>query len=150
METVVITQEARMYPLIEQELQRQETIDRQRAAADSRRARYSALRAGDQLAAAVAHDVAIRDAEASDVRALIRLSDLDSQTVPAGRVLVAEVDGKVRAALAVETGRIIADPFEETLHVRALLRLRAEQLHIGPSRRHGLLGLLTMRPGRAA
>jgi hypothetical protein len=139
-----------MYPLIEEELARQSAIDRQRAAAGARRARYAAQRAGDQFAAAAAQDIAIRDAEPADVRALITLSDLDSQPVPAGRVLVAEADGRIRAALAVETGRIIADPFESTVHLRALLRLRAEQLQPHSGRRGGLLGLLTMRPGRAA
>src|SRR5262245_26465547 len=103
-----------MYPMIEEELQRQASIDRQRAAADARRARYAAMRRADDLVAATAQDVVIRTADTGDVLALIHLSELDSQSVPAGKVLVAEVDGTIRAALSVDTGRFVADPFEST------------------------------------
>jgi hypothetical protein len=150
MKKTVITQEARMYPMLEQELQRQAAIDRQRAATEARRARYSALRHADDLVAATAPQVVIRTAHAGDVLALINLSDLDSQSVPAGRVLVAEVDGEIRAALSVESGSVIADPFQSTTNLRALLRLRADQMQPSHNRRGGLLGLLAMRPGRAA
>ena len=139
-----------MYPMIEEELQRQASIDRQRAAAEARRARYAAMRRADDFVAATAPDVVIRTADAGDVLALINLSDLDSQPVPAGKVLVAEVNGEIRAALSVESGRVIADPFVPTTNVRALLRLRADQLQSVPSRRGGLLGLLAMRPHKAA
>jgi hypothetical protein len=139
-----------MYPMIEEELQRQASMDRQRAAADARRARYAAMRYADDLVAATAQDVVIRTADAGDVLALMNLSELDSQPVPAGTVLVAEVNGTIRAALSVDTGRVIADPFESTTNLRARLRLRADQLQSAPSRRGGLLGLLAMRPHKAA
>jgi hypothetical protein len=142
-------QEARMYPMLEEELQRQAAIDRQRAAADARRARYGSMRRADDLVAATGQNVVIRTADAGDVLALINLSDLDSQSVPPGRLLVAEVEGEIRAALSVETGRFIADPFESTVNLRALLRLRADQLQ-SSSRRGGLFGLLAMRPHKAA
>jgi hypothetical protein len=150
MKKTVSTQEARMYPMLQEELQRQAAMDRQRAAADARRARYAATRQADDLVAATAQNVVIRTADAGDVLALIHLSDLDSKPVPAGRILVAEVEGQIHAALSVETGRLIADPFQSTINLRALLRLRADQLQSSTSRRGGLLGLLAMRPGRAA
>jgi hypothetical protein len=150
MKKPVSTQEARMYPMIEEELQRQAAIDRQRAAGNARRARYAAMRQADDLTAASAQNVVIRTADAGDVLALMNLSDLDSQPLPAGRVLVAEVDGQIRAALSVESGRVIADPFQSTVNLRALLRLRADQLQSSSNRRGGLLGLLAMRPHKAA
>ena len=139
-----------MYPMFEEELQRQASIDRQRAAADARRARYSQVRRADDLVAATGQNVVIRTADAGDVLALINLSDLDSQPVPSGSVLVAEVEGEIRAALSVESGRFIADPFVSTANLRALLRLRADQLQSSSRRRGGLLGLLAMRPHKAA
>jgi hypothetical protein len=132
------------------ELLRQEPLDLDLASAVARRARYAAARRTDDLVAATAQDVVIRTADPGDVLAVINLSELDSQPVPAGKLLVAEVDGKIRAALSVETGRVIADPFEPSTHLRALLRLRADQLQSAPSRRGGLLGLLAMRPHKAA
>jgi hypothetical protein len=46
-------------------------------------------------------------------------------------VLVAEVDGRLRAALPVDGGAPIADPFHRGRELLALLRLRAEQLRPG-------------------
>jgi hypothetical protein len=143
-------QEARMYPMLEEELQRQAAIDRQRAAADARRARYGTMRRADALVAAAGQDVVIRTADAGDVLALINLSDLDSQPLPSGKVLVAEIDGEIRAALSVESGRLVADPFVSTINLRALLRLRADQLQSTTRRRGGLLGRLALRPHTAA
>lgn len=60
--------------------------------------------------------------EASDVR---RLAALDSAAAPRGDVLLAIVDGRPTAALALGDGRVVADPFVPTADVVALLRLRA-------------------------
>src|SRR4051794_5093315 len=55
--------------------------------------------------------VVVRVATAADAEDLRRLAALDSARPLAGTVLVAESDGHVRAAYAVEEARAIADPF---------------------------------------
>jgi hypothetical protein len=72
--------------------------------------------------------VTIRPAFPDDAPALARLAALDSQRVPVGPLLLAEVDGEPWAALALETSRVIADPFRPTAELVALLRGRAAQL----------------------
>ena len=84
--------------------------------------------------------VLIRAARGSDGDALGRLAALDSASVPAGDLLVAESDGALVAALAPETGAAIADPFHPTADVVALLALRAERLR-GSRRLADRLGL---------
>ena len=56
----------------------------------------------------------IRHATAADEADLIRLAALDSSRVPSGELLVAQVDGHLVAALSIDTGAAIADPFEHT------------------------------------
>ena len=72
-----------------------------------------------------APSVLIRAARGSDGPALERLAALDSATVPAGELLVAEADGALVAARSLTTGQAIADPFVPSADVRALLELRA-------------------------
>ena len=67
----------------------------------------------------------IRPAYPDDAAALERLATLDSRRPLHGRVLVAERDGRVLAALAVADGRTIADPFSPTADLVALLQLHA-------------------------
>ena len=76
-------------------------------------------------------DVAIRLAEPEDATALAELAAIDSTTHFAergGLVLVAESHGHPVAALDVERGTAIADPFEPSAPLVDLLRLRARQL----------------------
>jgi len=82
-----------------------------------------------------APSVLIRAARGSDGSALERLAALDSATVPAGSLLVAEADGRVVAAIASSTGKAIADPFLPTADVLALLELRAAGARAPRSRR---------------
>lgn len=73
--------------------------------------------------------LAIRRAGPADAAALRRLAELDSAPSPApGPVLVAEVGGELRAALLLETGAAIADPFHPTAELVSLLGSRARQL----------------------
>lgn len=73
--------------------------------------------------------ITIRLAAPDDQLALIRLAALDSaEAVPPGRVLLAEVDGELRAALSLADGSSIADPFHPTLHVLELLKRHAKAL----------------------
>jgi hypothetical protein len=59
-----------------------------------------------------------------DGAAVAALAALDSTTAPAGTVLLAEVGGEPRAALAPRGDRAFADPFEPTAELVELLRER--------------------------
>ncbi|MCW2995420.1 MAG: hypothetical protein JWQ18_2915 [Conexibacter sp.] len=72
--------------------------------------------------------VTIRPALADDAGAVARLAALDSARVPEGPLLLAEIDGEPWAALTLEDGRPIADPFRPTAALVDLLRRRAAQL----------------------
>ena len=73
-------------------------------------------------------DLIIREATCADYEALERLAQLDSAPTPTGQVLVAAVDGELRAALPLDGGRSVADPFHPTAALTSLLVLRARQL----------------------
>jgi hypothetical protein len=66
--------------------------------------------------------IVLRHATAADERALRNLAALDSQRLPAGPFLVAELDGELRSALSLSDGAVIADPFRHTAHLVELLR----------------------------
>ena len=71
----------------------------------------------------------IRLARDTDAAAVERLAALDgARRTPAGTVLVAELDGQLRAALALGDGSVVADPFVPTADLVALLRTRADLL----------------------
>jgi hypothetical protein len=72
--------------------------------------------------------VTLRYAAAGDAPRLRDLADLDSATLPNGPLLVAEVDGRLRAALPLDGGRAIADPFHRGAELIELLRVRAAHL----------------------
>jgi hypothetical protein len=89
-----------------------------------------------QLRAVGADDtVIIRVAEPYDAPALARLAALDAGRPLHGRILVAESGGVALAALSLEDGRAVADPFLPTAGHVALLRTRADLLRRGRSRR---------------
>jgi len=67
----------------------------------------------------------IRLATEADAAALIRLAALDSQRPLTGRAVVGELDGAPAAAISLEDGRTIADPFRPTASLLAHLRMRA-------------------------
>jgi hypothetical protein len=77
----------------------------------------------------------IREAQAADEAALRELAALDSSRVPAGRLLVAEIDGELQAAAPLAGGPAIADPFRPTETLVSLLQLRAAQLRTLARRR---------------
>ncbi len=72
----------------------------------------------------------LRYAAAKDAPGLRWLAELDSAETPAGPVLVAEVDGRLRAALPLDGGSPIADPFHKGAELIELLRVRARQLAV--------------------
>jgi hypothetical protein len=87
--------------------------------------------------------ISIRPFADSDAQAVRAVAQRDSSLVPAGELLVAEVDGAARAVLSLDTGEVVADPFAPTAVLVDLLRTRARQLGGRPvpfrRRRRGLL-----------
>jgi hypothetical protein len=67
----------------------------------------------------------LRTARPDDDLALRRLAQLDSSRPPTGPVLLAVVGSEPVAALSVETGAVVADPFRPTADVVAVLRQAA-------------------------
>lgn len=72
--------------------------------------------------------VTLRYASAADADKLRHLAALESAHAPTGPALVAEVDGRLRAALPLDGGAPIADPFHRGVELIELLRIRATQL----------------------
>ncbi len=85
----------------------------------------------------------VRPATGADAHALGILAQLDEAADLAGRVLLAEQDGRAVAALSLDEDRAVADPFVASAGAVALLRLRAGQLARGPSRARREPGLRT-------
>src|SRR3712207_5760046 len=81
--------------------------------------------------------VCIRLAGTEDTAALKRLGELEGRALPEGEALVALVDGRVLAAIAVTGGETIADPFAQTAGLTGqLVDARAHML--GLDTRRGL------------
>lgn len=99
---------------------------------------------------ATSDSISIRPFADSDAQALRAVAQRDSSMVPAGMLLVAEVDGQVRAALSLHTGEVVADPFAPSAAAVDLLRTRARQLTGGPPLRRRRRGLLERRSARDA
>ena len=71
----------------------------------------------------------IRPARPGDEPALTRLAQLEGRgAFVAERVLVAELDGALRAAVSLDRRRAVADPFHPTAALLEVLELRAAQL----------------------
>jgi hypothetical protein len=84
----------------------------------------------------------IRLATDQDAGALRRLAELDSRAPLVGRTLIGELDGAPAAALALDDGRVIADPTRHTANLVVCLRVRAQALNAyqrTPSLRERLL-----------
>jgi hypothetical protein len=81
-----------------------------------------------EIAMFPANAYTIRLATEEDAATLRRLAALDSRPQLRGRVLIAEDDHVPVAALAVEDGRTVADPFRRTDMPLVLLRMRASAL----------------------
>jgi hypothetical protein len=102
-----------------------------RRAADAHRLTHRRSQPGRPVA--TDRSVTLRFASPADQGPLARLAELDSSTPPMLPVLLAEVDGQLRAALALTDGTLVADPFHPTADVIDLLRARALQLDATPS-----------------
>jgi hypothetical protein len=73
-------------------------------------------------------NVTVRRSGSGDQVELARLAELDSGKPPRGPALIAEADFRMLAALPIGSGRPIADPFEPTAELVALLELRRAQI----------------------
>jgi hypothetical protein len=89
--------------------------------------------------------VTVRRFQERDIDAIRILAALDEKDLPKGGVLVAELHGELVAALPLDGGPALADPFRPTASIVELLRLRASQLR-GPGRPWlGMLGVPAWR-----
>jgi len=133
------------------------TLQRQLAQARVDELRREAARVGTgrgrarrfQESASAEPAIVIRADRPEDERALARLAALDSARIPASPLLVAEVAGELRAAISLADGRTIADPFQRTASLVALLAMRAGQLRAEPTGRGRLLARLRRGAARA-
>jgi hypothetical protein len=66
----------------------------------------------------------IRQATEADAPTLRHLAELDGQKPFAGPALIAEHSGVAVAAISLFDERVVADPFERTMVVTQLLRMR--------------------------
>jgi hypothetical protein len=83
----------------------------------------------------------LRPATAVDTAGLERLAALDSAAPLTGDVLLAYAGGEVRAAVSVDSGRAIADPFWRSAELVRLLQAAAK-----PRRQRARWGLRLRRP----
>jgi hypothetical protein len=87
--------------------------------------------------------ITIRRSTDDDRAAILALAALDSRPAPAGDALLAFAGGELRAALPLNGGTPVADPFRPTAEAVALLRLSAGQT--ARRRRRPNLALRTLR-----
>jgi hypothetical protein len=73
-------------------------------------------------------NLTIRVAGKADEPTLKWLADIDSAPRLNGNVLLAELEGEARAAVSLETGTVIANPFKRSADIVRVLRLRRYQL----------------------
>jgi hypothetical protein len=73
--------------------------------------------------ATMAPEIRIRQATASDTFEVRSLAALDDRPALRGNVLVAEEAGELRAAISLDDGRVIANPFARTAELVDMLRM---------------------------
>jgi hypothetical protein len=71
--------------------------------------------------------ITIRHSTERDRARVLELADLDARPAPVGKTLVAEVDGRLWAAVGIDDGAAVADPFSPAADLVMLLHTRAEQ-----------------------
>jgi hypothetical protein len=73
--------------------------------------------------------ITIRLTRPTDMDELRRVAERDSRLVPPGELLIAVVEGEIRAAISVSSGEVIADPFHRTEELVRMLALQRLQMH---------------------
>ena len=92
-------------------------------------------------------EIVIRAARDEDMGEVARVAGRDTGDLPGGPILVAKVGTDVRAAISLEDGAVIADPFHRTAELVQMLKIRAGSVsrarrnHLG--RRRGYRRRLT-------
>jgi len=86
------------------------------------------------------HEMVLRADRPTDESTLRRLAALDSKRPLRNRALVAEVDGRAVAAIDLQDGRVVADPFTQTAEVVELLKVRADRMQPESAERRGRFG----------
>jgi hypothetical protein len=92
--------------------------------------------------------IVIRPSHPGDEAPLRRIAGRDTAPLPSGRLLVALVGDEIRAAISIDDGETVADPFHPTAGLVHMLTARAEQLRRGA--RHRERGLERLLPREAA
>ena len=111
-----------MHPAIQQQMALGHIADLRRNAARYRRARQAAVHASQPVRTAIQLRLsACRDE-------IERLAALSERTVRGGDWLVADLDGVPVAAVSIEDGTSVYDPFKPTSQVVSLLELRRKQV----------------------
>jgi hypothetical protein len=91
--------------------------------------------ANSSLRANAGAELVVRPARHEDSDLLERLAALDSaRPLAGGHALVAEVDGRILAAVSTHDGRAIADPFAPSADAVAMLRVHASASRRAKSR----------------
>jgi hypothetical protein len=93
--------------------------------------------------------ITIRFSTNADRERILELAELDARAAPQGEAMLAEVEGRLVAAVGVADGRSVADPFVLTGEVLDVLALRAEQERERTLGRGPLLGRLMLIRQRA-
>jgi hypothetical protein len=130
-----------LHPDIMQSMAEARLDSLRRSAADWRR------HAPTRLGVIESSDVELRLCRVGDDPDLERLAKLDGRPLPSGRLIVAVVGRRIVAALPLNGGAPVADPFARTEHLLPLLELRAAQIR-GPVRRRWRLGFRAVRFAR--
>jgi hypothetical protein len=89
--------------------------------------------------------IIIRRSTDQDRLAIVELAALDSRRAPQGEALLAFIGTELRAALPLDGGEAIADPFHHTAELVDLLSVRATQALQRRDRRGGRLAALRLR-----
>jgi hypothetical protein len=100
----------------------------------------------------VSKPITIRRATAADHARVLELAELDGRPAPAGETLLAEVEGRLWAAVGIEDGAAVADPFRPAGDMVWLLQMRAEQERVmrAPGSLVGRLMMVRQRAGAIA
>ena len=106
------------------------TRSRRMMAGMSAQAWWRLLRGPDRRRAPHANGrpLRLRYATPDDAIALERLAELDSRRPPRGVVLLADVGGALWAAVSLDDGHLVADPFRPSGELAFLLAQRARDL----------------------
>jgi hypothetical protein len=105
---------------------------------------------GARISGYSAHLTIRRLDRVADRGAIDRVAGRDSAAVPAGELLGAELDGALVAAMSIDDGRVVADPFTPSAEAVVLLRRRVAQIRAADDHRGRLSRRLHRRPLRRA